>query len=338
MTRPGTARPRLTFVAHSYHQKTRSASFFTELLAEHFELLPLWDSSWQPGGQRPDLGEINRWQPDHLVFWQRLPPRRYLASLQCANQVWVPMHDDIDYDWPGHARLRGSGLKAICFSQEPRTLLESNGLPCLDLRYMPRPSARADALGTTDARIFFWVRRDELGWPTLKRLLGEQRPGRLVLRLSADPGHALVRPSEQDMHYYGIELVEGWLEQNDYQALMADCNVFIAPRLKEGIGIAALEAMARGMAVIAPDSPCLAEVIRQGGAGYLYPVDPAAQTPLDLSGLLEMRQRSLQFAIDTHSRWETGARQIVDFIRAAPPAPSWLWALHRAIRRVVSAP
>ena len=66
----------------------------------------------------------------------------------------------------------------------------------------------------------------------------------------------------------------GW--RNDVARVLAGADVAVVPSLKEGLGVAALEAMAAALPVIASRIGGLAEVVWEGETGWLVPPgDPA---------------------------------------------------------------
>lgn len=74
-----------------------------------------------------------------------------------------------------------------------------------------------------------------------------------------------------------VQLVEGRSTHREVLHLMALADIFVFPSLFEGLGIAALEAMARGLPCIASSVGPLPEVVEHGKTGLLVPPrDPAA--------------------------------------------------------------
>jgi glycosyltransferase involved in cell wall biosynthesis len=96
----------------------------------------------------------------------------------------------------------------------------------------------------------------------------------------------------------GIISFLGW--QEDLPSVMAGWDIFVFPSLDEGFGIAALEAMAAGLPVIASDVGGLRELVLNGETGWLIP--PAA--PIELAKRLGqlIRDCSMRQAMGSAAR------------------------------------
>lgn len=313
---------RALYLGHSYHARTHSTAFLIDLLARHFDLTTIWDESWRPGGAEVTADEINGHQPDHLVCFQHLPRRRHLRRIRCANITWIPMYDNvaayIGRDWK---RWLQFPIKVLSFSRATHALFSGLGFASAVFQYFPRParseiSAHPDRAGID---IFFWQRVQDVDVSTVMALLGDVRPHRWLLRRFPDPGHEPALPTERERRDYRIETIEGWMERDDYLASLTSCDLFIAPRRREGIGQASLDAMAHGLAVVAPNEPAMNEYIRHGENGYLYDLErPAA---LDLSGIDCVRKQALADLAAGYERWTASADAVLAFIEA--PLSRW---------------
>lgn len=325
-----TSRPRLTYVGHSYHERTGSTRFLQDLLASQFEVTTIWDESWKPGATPLTAATINATRPEHVVLFQQLPSRAQYAQLRCDNVVWIPMHDGLTYG-PHWQRWLPSGMKVLCFCAADYRYFSGLGYPSLRVQYCPPPQASADAVPRRES-VFFWLRRNEICWPTLKRLLGSWRPDRIVLRVAADPGHAPELPSADDRAAYRIELHGEWMEASRYRQLLAGCTLFMAPRPREGIGQGLLDARALGLVGIAPNAPTMNEYLRDGENGLLYEL--AAPAPLNFAGLPQLRAQSLADLATGHSAWQSAAPAVLDFVRRPQErrAPWWWRARSRLPR------
>ena len=313
-------KPVLAYVGHSYHRQTSSTVFLLDLLREHFQLEVVWDDSWQPGKPPLQALQVNASQPDLVLFFQTLPVASQLRKIQCPRLFFIPMHDNIVASskrrW---TELRGSGLRLINFCRDTHNYFGNLGYESLCVQYWPAPVARTPLSDSDTVRVFFWARHRQIGWPVLKALLGEHRPARIILRAAPDPGETPAMPSPKEIAEYRIELISGWLDKARYLELLNSCNVFVAPRLYEGIGQAFLEAMAAGMAVIAPDLP----TITHARNGYLY--SPATATQLDFSSLAGVRERALHDVAAGRTVWQAQERQILDFLHSDAHTTADLW-------------
>jgi glycosyltransferase involved in cell wall biosynthesis len=82
----------------------------------------------------------------------------------------------------------------------------------------------------------------------------------------------------------------GW--QADLAPVLARWDIFVQPSLEEGFGIAALEAMAAGLPVVATAVGGISELVKAGQTGWLVPPgDPEALAERLRALLLDVEQR-----------------------------------------------
>lgn len=320
---------KLLFVDHSYHAKTGATKFLRDLLASRFNVETLWDEAWS-GGTALTTAALNARRADAILFFQVLPKPRVLRGLQCANLTWAPMRDGLRYHSSQLKRLRASPIKILNFCREAHDFFSASGQESLAAQYWPPP---AQVTGNERAlpRIFFWPRRSEITWDTLKTLLGDFRPDGIVLRYAADPGHDLPMPTANEIRDYGITVVQGWLPHATYLSHLGKCDIFVAPRPLEGIGQAMLEAMSLGLAVIAPDAPTMNEYLRNGHSGWLYP--PRKPAPLDFSGWVGRGAAAHAAVVKGHASWLSQADAVCDFVaKPSVRAARWDWRVRGALR------
>jgi glycosyltransferase involved in cell wall biosynthesis len=109
--------------------------------------------------------------------------------------------------------------------------------------------------------------------------------------------------------------VDGPLSADQYVSLLGRHNIFVAPRRKEGIGMAFLEAMAMGQCVIAAKDATMTEYIVHGENGLLFDPDRAEQIDLDHFG--EIGRNSRQSARDGWIKWNSSIPELRGFLTSS---------------------
>lgn len=253
---------RVALVALAFHlDNTKSSQFFIDICAEHYEDFHVIADvdAWR---------DIPRLRPDVLVVWQRMFPPRELDSFGVKNIVLIPMYDacpHTDDFWNGYRPY-----KILCFSRTLYDFLSSRGFDALRVQYYMRPAA-GEIGKRGERRAFYWERSALVDWPCIRSLIAG---GRLE---SLDYHRALnirergkTEPSAEEARRLDISFSE-WFEDNEAYAEMVRRNtIFFAPREAEGIGLSFIEALAWGLAVVAPNAPTMNEYIEDGVTGFLY--------------------------------------------------------------------
>ena len=149
------------------------------------------------------------------------------------------------------------------------------------------------------------------------RLLGDEHDGVVVDVCGGDLQERryarLVPPAWQDRVRF-----HGRLPQQEVAALLRAADVFCAPSIgPETAGVALLEAMASGAAVVASQIPGYDEVVQNEGTGLLVPPRDVPALAAALSRLLgdhELRHRLSAHALRASRRydWERVTGEIVD--------------------------
>jgi len=90
----------------------------------------------------------------------------------------------------------------------------------------------------------------------------------------------------------------GW--RNDVAALLKASHVYVHSTTSDGFGIAACEAMAAGLPILASDVPGLAQVV--GNAGILFPVGNEKILARELTALIQSPDRCLKMSQASRQR------------------------------------
>jgi glycosyltransferase involved in cell wall biosynthesis len=107
-----------------------------------------------------------------------------------------------------------------------------------------------------------------------------------------------------------------------YHQLLERCDIFIAPREYEGIGMAVLEAMSLGKVVAAPNNPTMNEYIVDGRNGILFDLDnPRELASYDLGGI---GARARESFIRGRADWLSQEEQIIEYL-SETRKKKWKW-------------
>lgn len=303
-------RKKLAFIDHSYHAKTLSSLFIVEVLQSNFNVDILWSTAWK-GCANHHLQDLSGY--DALIYWQTFPTIDDADSLHRHRSVIVPMLDAVvNYskeDWKKY-----SGYRFISFSKVLKARLEDAGLEVLGVQAGPRgliDHVEGQPSGNVKPVLFFWQRTRELNWDTVKKKINPRTVSKIFLMIDADPGHEVAEPSKEDMETYRIELVRWQEDRLALVNILTKCDIYIAPRMIEGIGFSFLDAMACNCAVVTTDAPTMNEYI-DDDCGYL--VDYGTDGYIDFTGFEQKKQNALSKITECITRWSTHKASICSYV------------------------
>ena len=168
-----------------------------------------------------------------------------------------------------------------CPGVSEKITIISNGIP-LDVFEHARP-AKLEHIPDNMARLVFVGRYDvQKDHETLLRALVAVQRAHLLL-----VGDGPLRlPLEQLAHSLGVKDRVSFLGiRKDVAEILKASDIYVHSTHSDGFGIAACEAMAAGLPVVASDVPGLAQVV--GGAGILFPEGDAEALARSLNVLIK---------------------------------------------------
>ncbi len=278
---------RVLFIDHACHKATASADFFVEILRRAFEVTPLYYTKYyRTGAEAAMQGQ------DGAVIWE-FPVSRSRFYFPGKVNVFVPMYDN---EWGSRwqwRRLAASGMGVVSFCAKVSRHARRCGVTnLLDVRYFPDPATLPQEAGDPK-KVFLWER-------------GGVSRAQAETMFPKEDGYALVVKGTGD-----------FLPRDEHLARMAACGVVIAPRRKEGIGMAFLEAMAMGKCVVAHDDATMNEYITDGESGVLVDFDrPERLAP---ERVARARAGVSAAAARHRARWVEDAAKIAPFVAGQAP-------------------
>ncbi len=300
---------RLLFIGLAFHVRTNSSAFFVELLSQTFEVsvvsidpqetfdvVPLLDAGFKV---------VCLWQLDYLAP---------IFASRDIRTIVVPMYDGSSI-LPDRHWLQMQGCRFFNFSLNLHERLTALGLDSVSLQYFPDPSGVTQVRDFHSKRLFFWQRAPDsfLNVDNILRLFAS-KVDHIHIHAAADDGRDdVIRVPAGSPPL----TLSRWFEtQEEYLATLECSNIFVAPRLSEGVGQAFLEAMARGLAVVAYALPTHTEYLQQGHNGFLFS-ERASENNLDLNNL-ELKRigcNARRSVGKGHENWRVQAMSIGDLIR-----------------------
>ena len=307
---------KILFLDHVYHKRTKSSDFFIDLIKDNFEWVdiehidPEYPSKIKAlGGQRVH---------DLVILWQMdfLAPLFLIAGYRT---VVVPMYDgsgNMPYEhWIG---MRGASF--VNFSRTLHERVIAAGCSSLLVKYY-LPPIKEESLPTFEnLRGILWMRRpqDGLTPKLIQSILGGQLLS-LHVHNAPDDGRArsLIDPQYAASAFQIME--SRWSRDNSaYLDALTKCNVFFAPRMSEGIGMAMLEAFSRGLLIIANDDAVHNEYVSNWVNGILINRDNTGSFCLPLDMARDMAYSGWCGAASGYQEWLDTRQQIVEFIKRTP--------------------
>ncbi|MFC1496870.1 glycosyltransferase [Verrucomicrobiota bacterium] len=246
------------------------SSAFSDILVnplrEHIDLkLTAWDGKkFDPSDHAPGAKPF--------IFCM-FPPPPDLSSKKDVKIVWVPMWDqayNYNQSWWDTLSIN---VRIIAFSDAVAQKAERAGLHVFRACYYCDPSQYHAAQWSDKRVLAYWNRRGITNPRFLEKFCSVLNIDRLIFRAQTDPSlnSSVSYPLPSRLGKTIVKELPANLSRDEYLAGMREANILLAPRLREGVGLTFLEAMARGCAVFAFDKPTMNEYIKHCESGYLFP-------------------------------------------------------------------
>ena len=283
---------KLLFIDHEFHRVTRSADFFTDILKKAFAVTEHSYADYYCTGAKRMMQAH-----DIAVVWE-FPVSRGRFFFPGKRNVFVPMYDNEWGSFWQWRRIAWSGMGVVSFCAKVSAHARRCGVRnLLDVRYFPDPKALPQEAGDPK-RVFLWERGG------VSRKLAEQ----------------LFPPSAG--YVIDVKGAQELLPRSEYLERLSKCGIVIAPRRKEGIGMAFLEAMAMGKCVVAYNDATMNEYITDGKSGVLFSGSPV--NPVDAAKIARVRENLPRAVARYRARWLADAAQINGFMQGQRVCrPGW---------------
>ena len=304
-------KPKLLYIGHAYHNKTKSTAFLKDMFACDYDI-ETFDFDPYNDDIKTHFLPLKGKKYDVLVIFQIMPHldelKKYISFEHCA---FFPMYDGATpRDNPIWYEYRDVNI--INFSKTLHDELKSIGLSSYYFQFFPKPLKITDE--GDEKSIFFWQRINQININTVGQLIDFKNMKHIHFHHAIDPGQEFVEPDE----WINKKATHStWFDtREDMQKQMQKSAIYIAPRAFEGIGMSFLEAMAMGRCVIAPNNPTMNEYIKNGENGVLYDLNNLQ--PVDLSNVRKIQKNTIKYIKDGFENWEKEKWKIIEVLTKTP--------------------
>ena len=296
----------ILIVDHVCHRRTKSFDFLRDLLQSRFCV----DVFYYVRHYDCHIPTEKIEWADVVVFLEFIP-FRFSLGISGKRCVFVPMYDN---EWASVGlwrRLAVVGMNVVSFSRR----VTDHALRCgvanvLDVRFAVDPKRFSGMAGNPHV-VALWE-RGAVAFRAVKQMFEPQEISKVVVVRRPDERISYEPISHEDAKSYKVEIHEsGFLSDEDYLQLLKEPGIYIAPRLKEGIGMSFLEQMAMGKCVIAHDDATMNEYIEDGRNGIL--VDMLNPRHVEEAEIARARNNVVASANLLYEKWRADSKRVIEF-------------------------
>lgn len=258
----------ITCFCLDWHKNFSNA--FNNILVE--PLLPyvtINTKSWDGIGlEQQEISQLNKSVP---IIFAQLPPPKEILEKQDYQIIWIPMWDHAKMYSDDWWNSLPKNMKIIAFSDAIWLKAKKAGLKTIRLKYFKNPEV-FEKCNWNNGRIALYWNRTGMISPKLIIKITEILELKQLLFLSCiDPRIPTEAHFELPKRIRKTDVItfDKLMAQSQYLQLLSYANIFVSPRVSEGVGMTFLEAMATGCAVLAYDAPSMNEYISSGLNGFL---------------------------------------------------------------------
>ena len=294
----------ILLIDHECHRRTKSADFFCQLLKSDHNV----DVFYYGRHYDCKLPKAKIDWADVIVFWEFIP-FRFRLGLTGKPCVFVPMYDN---EWASVGlwkRLALLGMNVISFSERVTRHAKQCGVEnIVSVKYAPSPNEIHSEPG--NPRVVALWERGTVSFEAIKKLFKPEQIDKVLLMRRAEENIQYAPISQEDVQSYKVKIHDGgFLPEEEYRKILEEPGVYIAPRLKEGIGMSFLEQMAMGKCVIAHHDSTMDEYITDGENGLL--VDMRNPRPVESEKIEKARHNARKSIVAFNEKWESDKDEIL---------------------------
>ena len=302
---------KLAYVDYWSHKNTKSGDFLREILSEQFEITDIW---WKENDKIP-LDQLDQF--DYIFFFHVMFPYQIMRRFKNKKIMWAPMYDALNFRnnffksifWKQISNL---GIKILIFSKKISESIGSEDIEFLRLKYYLKPMKNNKKKNSSKINIFFWD-RGRIRFEDWLKYFHKEDINKITyfqkFDASINTNNENYLEKIKDLKIKKIK--ENFLPKEKFLELSSDCNVFIASRKKEGIGIALVEAISRGQYIIGYDDATMNEYVTNEKIGFLFKNKNLGK--IKIKNIIDNYDYRMENANFKYDEWNNNKKKILKF-------------------------
>ena len=258
---------KLAYVDHSYHFKTRSGDFLRDVFKSKFSIKDFWIE------KKLNFSE-DFFLYDNFFFFQILPPIKVLEKIKNRNIMWAPMfdspHHPIGFSPLLWKIINYYNIKVLSFSKNLTLSMSRSKVKFINLKYYKKSKIKINK-PKKKINIFFWYRND-IEVDDWINLFNPKIVNKITIFDIKSQNK--IKITDKIKSNFQIKYIrKNFLKNNTFIKIINKNDVFIAPRKKEGIGMAQVEALSQGKYLLGFNDSTMNEYIKNEKIGFLFPTN-----------------------------------------------------------------
>ena len=189
--------------------------------------------------------------------------------------MWAPMYDALNFRnnffkslyWKQMSNL---GVKVLKFSNKITESIGNEKIDSLRLNYFIKPTLKQAINKSKKLNIFFWD-RGRINFNDWYHFFDKKEINQIIYFPMPDLGFNIIDDDLPNLKEHKIKRIDKkFLSKKEYLKLFKMCNVFVAPRKKEGIGMSIVEAISKGIFLVGYNDSTMNEYISNNKVGFIY--------------------------------------------------------------------
>ena len=210
-------------------------------------------------------------------------------------------------------QISNLGIKVLKFSDKITESIEKEDVDSLKLNYFIKPNFHSLIEKQTKLNIFFWD-RGRIKVNDWLRLFDKNKINEIVYLPRPDPGMKIINNNNLIKTKINFKFIDKkYLPKNEYLSIFKKCNVFIAPRKKEGIGITIVEALSKGMFIVGYNDSTMNEYIKDKQIGFIF--DEKTEDKINIKNIIGNYKHRKKYAEKNYNKWIQDKKKIIPLLK-----------------------